>query len=76
MKATVKRNNRTYKVADKYYDKATRRAKKEKQLLAQVIEVCVMAYGNKDLELYYIDVHGNKQVITGSDADVLKNNLK
>ena len=48
-----KRKVRGYKINDKFYDKAMKRANKEKLSLATLIEVWVISYGNKDA--FYID---------------------
>jgi len=42
-----KRTPHSYKVVDKIYEKAMRRAKKEKVELATLIEVWVIAYATK-----------------------------
>ena len=39
------RKPRTYKIQDKYYAKAIKRAKKEKTHLSVVVEMLVMSYG-------------------------------
>jgi hypothetical protein len=45
MKAKEKRKARAYKISDKDYKKAMRRAKKEKTPLASMIEEVLIGYG-------------------------------
>jgi len=42
-----KRYPRAYKIADRYYDKAMRKAQKNNKHLAQLIEDFVINYGSK-----------------------------
>ena len=58
MKAKEKRKVRGYKMADAPYLKAMKRATKEKLNLATLIEVWVIAYGNKD-PFYISSEHPN-----------------
>lgn len=48
-----KRKPRSYKIVDSAYNKAMKRAKKEKLELATMIEVWVLSYANGDS--YFID---------------------
>jgi len=52
MKVKEKRNARSYKIADKTYRKAMRKAKKDKTTLAVLIESYVVAY-SKDMAITY-----------------------
>lgn len=42
----LKRKPRSYKIADVYYKRATKRAKKDKIKLSTILERVVAAYGN------------------------------
>jgi hypothetical protein len=42
----LKRNPRTYKIADKHYKDALRRAKKDGRKVSRIAEEVIMAYGN------------------------------
>jgi hypothetical protein len=46
MKAKIKRNQRAYRIADKPYNKAMKRAAKEKTTVANLVENIITAYAD------------------------------
>ncbi len=44
-----KRRQRAYKITDKHYDKAMKRAKRDKIPVATLVETFLMAYGDNAL---------------------------
>lgn len=57
-----KRTPRSYKAKSTPYFKAVKRAVKYKTTLVNILETIVEAYA-KGHDIYYIDKHGNKQVV-------------
>ena len=68
MKESEKRYTNSYKCTSIAYNKAMRRAKKEKGTLSKLLELVVIAYG------YGMDIKAHKKLENGASAlDVFSN---
>ena len=70
MKELEKRYTNSYKCTSKVYNKAMRRAKKEKGYLSSLIEAVVIAYS------YGMDIKAHKKLQNGASALDIFSNIK
>jgi hypothetical protein len=67
-KSKTPRKPRSYKIADLPYHKATKRAIKNKQFLASIIENVVDHY-SRGYDVFVEDCFGNKTVLAENESD-------